>query len=154
MGRREWLGLGGWLFVCYGVSAVASRFTPGVWYDQLAKPEWTPPDWVFGPVWIVLYGVMAIAAWLVWKEKGFGGARLALGIFGFQLALNLAWSWLFFGLEEIGLALADIVLLCVAIFLTILAFWRENRIAAGLLVPYLLWVTFAAALNFEIWRLN
>jgi len=98
--------------------------------------------------------MMAIAAWMVWKEQRTGRARLALGLFGFQLALNLTWSWLFFGLEEIGLALTDIVVLWVAILATIVAFWRENRIAGGLLIPYLVWVTFAAALNFEIWRLN
>ncbi len=91
---------------------------------------------------------------MVWKEKGLGGARLALGLFGFQLALNLAWSWLFFGLQEIGLALVDIGALWAAILATIVAFWRHSPMAGGLLMPYLLWVTFAAALNFAIWRLN
>jgi translocator protein len=154
MTRRSWLGLGAWLVVCYGVAAVAGQFTPGAWYEQLAMPDWTPPDWLFGPVWTVLYGLMAVAAWMIWQQKGLSGASFALGLFGFQLALNLAWSWLFFGLQEIGLALADIVALWAAILLTIVAFWRENRVAGGLLMPYLLWVTFAAALNFEIWRLN
>jgi translocator protein len=150
----KWVGLGAWLILCYGVASVAGRYRPGTWYEQLAKPEWTPPDWVFAPVWITLYGLMAIAAWLVWKQKGFAGARLALGLFLFQLTLNLAWSWLFFGRQDIGLALADIVMLWVAILATTVVFWREQRIAAALLVPYLLWVTLAVALNAEIWRLN
>jgi translocator protein len=148
------MGLGGWLVLCYGVAAVAAQAGPGAWYEQLAKPDWTPPGWLFGPVWTVLYGLMGIAAWMTWKEKGFKGAGLALGLFGLQLTLNLAWSWLFFGLEAIGLALADIIALWATILLTIVVFWRENRMAGALLVPYLVWVTFAAALNFEIWRLN
>lgn len=154
MTSRVWLGLGAWLVVCYGVAAVAGLFTPGAWYDHLAKPDWTPPGWLFGPVWTVLYGMMAVAAWLVWKEKGLRGAQPALGIFGFQLALNLIWSWLFFGLQEVGLALVEIVALWMAILLTATAFWRENRAAGVLLIPYLLWVGFAVALNFRIWRLN
>lgn len=154
MGRREWIGLGAWLALCYAVALVGSQFTAGAWYEQLVKPAWTPPGWVFGPVWTVLYGAMAVAAWFVWKDHGFGGARLALGLFLVQLALNLAWSWLFFGEQRIGLALVDIAALLLAILLTMIAFWRRRRLAAILLVPYLLWVIFASMLNFEIWRLN
>jgi translocator protein len=152
--RRDWIGLGGWLLLCFGVAAFGAQFEPGSWYAQLEKPPWMPPDWVFAPAWSVLYGSMAVAAWLVWKQEAFSGARLALGLFGLQLVLNAAWSWLFFGLRQPGLALAGIVILWAAILATLLAFWRVRRVAGGLLAPYLGWVTFAAALNFEVWRLN
>jgi translocator protein len=153
-GRRSALGLGAWLIACYGAAALGAQFAPGAWYAELAKPAWTPPAIVFGPVWTVLYAMMAVAAWLVWKAHGFGGARLALGLFGVQLILNAAWSWLFFGRQQPGLAFIDIVLLWVMIVATIIAFRRLRPGAAALLVPYLLWVSFAAALNFAIWRMN
>lgn len=153
--RTRWsLGLVGWLAIVYGVAAIGSQFTPGAWYDQLTKPPWTPPDWLFGPVWTVLYGMMALAAWLVWRTRGFSGARLGLALFGTQLALNAGWSWLFFGLQRPDLALVDIALLWAAILATLVAFWRIRPLAGGLLTPYLLWVSYAAALNLEIWRLN
>jgi translocator protein len=154
MERRHWIGLIGWIALCFGVALGAGQFSPGPWYAQLERPVWTPPDRVFGPVWTLLYALMGGAAWLVWKEKGFIGARVALGLFGVQLALNFAWSWLFFGLQSPALALLDIVALWVVIVGTLGAFWRVRPLAGGLLVPYLLWVTLAAALNFEFWRLN
>ncbi len=154
MNRRAWLGLFGWLALCTAVAAFGSQFTAGEWYDTLAKPSWTPPSWTFGVVWSFLYGIMAIAAWLVWKEYGFAGARSALTLFLVQLALNGAWSWLFFGLENPGAALVDILLLCAALVVTIELFRRRVRVAAILLLPYLLWVLFATALNFQIWRMN
>lgn len=134
-------GVGGW------VTAPAVRN----WYPSLVKPSWTPPSWVFGPVWTVLYALMAVAAWLVWRKAGWCGA---LGMFAVQLALNAAWSPLFFGLHRIGLALADIALLWIAIIATLVAFAKQSPLAAWLLVPYLLWVSFATALNFTLWRLN
>lgn len=149
-----WAGLAGWLLLCYGVAAAGGHFAPGAWYAELAKPAWTPPGAVFGPVWGVLYGVMAVAAWLVWKERGFGGAPGALALFLVQLALNLAWSAIFFGLEEPGLALLDIGLLLGILLATTVAFWRVRPLAGTLLFSYLAWVGFAAALNFGIWRLN
>jgi translocator protein len=150
----HWIGLVGWIALCLAVGFGAGQFAPGAWYATLERPGWAPPDWVFGPVWTVLYAMMGLAAWTIWKEKGFSGAGWALALFGVQLALNFAWSWLFFGLQNPGLALLEIVALWAAILATLVAFWRLRPLAGWLLVPYLLWVTFAAALNFEFWRLN
>lgn len=138
----------------YGAAALGSQFSPGGWYQEIAKPAWTPPGWVFGPVWTVLYAMMGVAAWLVWKRHGFRGARLALTLFGIQLLLNAAWSWLFFGLRRPDLALVDILLLWGVILATARAFHPLHRTAALLLVPYLVWVGFAAVLNAAIWQLN
>lgn len=153
-GAAQWLGLLGWVAVTFVAAAVGSRFMPGEWYASLEKPSWNPPNTVFGPVWTVLYLLMATAAWLVWRARGFGGATTALTVYLVQLAANTAWSWLFFGLQDIGLALADIVVLWVLIALTIALFRKHHRLAALLLVPYLLWVSYATALNFALWRLN
>lgn len=154
MTRRELLGLVVFLILCYGAASIGARFTPGPWYAGLAKPGWTPPGAVFAPVWTILYGLMAVAGWLVWKAGATARTRAALAVFAVQLVLNTAWSWLFFGLERPDLALLCIVLLWAAIVATITAFWRVRPLAGGLLLPYLIWVTFAAALNFQIWRLN
>lgn len=140
--------------VCFGAAAIGAQFMPGEWYESLNKPSWNPPNWIFGPIWTVLYLMMAVSAWLVWRERGWQDARGALMIFGVQLVLNACWSWLFFGRYRPDLALVDIVLLWLAIGVTIRAFWPINRIAAYLLVPYWLWVSFATALNFTLWRLN
>lgn len=148
------LGLVVWLALCFGAAGVGAQFMPGAWYQELAKPAWTPPSWLFGPVWTVLYAMMAVAAWLVWRERGLAGAPWALSLFVVQLALNTLWSWLFFGMQRPGLAMVDIVALWIAILCTATAFGGTSRVAAVLLVPYLLWVSFAAALNFSIWRLN
>lgn len=148
------LGLAGWLVLCFAAAWLGSRFLPGEWYKQLAKPSWTPPDQIFAPVWTILYILMAIAAWLVWRKAGFAAAALPLALFVIQLALNALWTWLFFGLEKPGFAFAEIVVLWVAIVLTVVAFWRQNSLAGALLVPYLAWVSFAAALNYCIWRMN
>ncbi|HET9439488.1 MAG TPA: TspO/MBR family protein [Longimicrobiales bacterium] len=150
---NKWLALAIALAACYGAAAIGGQFRPGEWYAQLAKPSWNPPSAVFAPVWLVLYGMMAIAAWLVWQQPN----RLrgtALAAFALQLALNIAWSWLFFGMERVDLALIDIGLLWLAIATTLFLFWRIHVVAGALMVPYLLWVTFASALNFAIWRLN
>lgn len=148
------MALAAFLLLCYGAAAIGAQFTPGAWYAELTKPTWTPPGAVFGPVWTLLYGMMAVAAWLVWRVGGKRGVRGALALFGVQLALNVAWSWLFFGLQRPGAALVDILLLWLAISATILAFWRVRPAAGMLLVPYLVWVSFATALNLQIWRLN
>jgi tryptophan-rich sensory protein len=137
-----------------GAGYVGSRFPVDEWYEGLSKPAWTPPNWLFGPVWGVLYLLIAVAAWLVWRESGLAGAAVPLGLFGVQLILNAAWSWIFFGRHEIGLALMDIVLLWTAILATMIAFWRLNAVSGYLMVPYLLWVSFASALNLALWRLN
>jgi benzodiazapine receptor len=148
------LGLLGWLLLCFAAAAVGGLFPPGEWYAQLAKPAWNPPSWIFGPVWTALYAMMAVAAWLVWREDGFRARARPLGLFLLQLTLNAAWSPLFFGLKSPALAFVVIVLLWRAILATLQAFWRANRISGALLLPYLGWVTFAAVLNFTLWRLN
>jgi benzodiazapine receptor len=143
--------------LCFGTEAVGAVLTAaGVreWYPTLAKPAWTPPSWVFGPVWTLLYALMAVAAWLVWRRAGLRGGRVPLGLFAAQLVLNAAWSGLFFALRNPAAALVDIVALWVLIAATVAAFARVSRTAALLLVPYLLWVTFAAALNAAIWTMN
>jgi len=127
---------------------------PGEWYAGLKKPAWNPPAWIFGPVWTTLYTMMALAAWLVWKRGGFVAQRKPLALFLTQLVLNAAWTPLFFGLHWPGIAFAEIVLLWLAIAATLAAFCVVSCTAAWLLVPYLGWVSFAAALNFELWRLN
>ena len=152
--RSTLIGLSIWIALCFGAAAIGTQFPPGKWHAELAKPDWNPPNWVFGPVWTALYLMMAIAVWLVWHDRGWSGARLAITLFLFQLVLNACWSWLFFGMHRPDLALVDIALLWLAIAATIGQFWQISRIAAYLLLPYLLWVTFATALNFSIWRLN
>jgi len=145
------------MVVCLSAGAFGAVFTaPAIpeWYAHLRKPPWTPPGALFGPVWTALYAMMACAAWLVWRKAGLGGATLALVLFGVQLLLNAAWSPAFFGLRSPLLGLAIIVPLWCAIAATIAAFWRHSFPAAALLLPYLLWVSFATALNFAIWRLN
>lgn len=154
MNRRDLLGLIAALAVCFGAAAVGSQFMPGAWYAGLEKPPWTPPGAVFGPVWTVLYAMMAVAAWLVWKRRAVTAVGPALVLFVIQLALNAAWSWLFFGLERPDLALIDIAVLWAVILATTALFWRVRPLAGWLLLPYLAWVSFAAALNWQIWRLN
>jgi translocator protein len=151
-GRSSLLVLVGFLVLTFAVAAFGSQFSPGEWYAQLEKPSWNPPNWIFGPVWTILYALMAVAAWLVWH----GGklVRPALVLYFVQLALNGVWSWLFFGLERPGLAFAEIVVLWLAIAATLAFFWRVRPLAGALLVPYLLWVSFASVLNFTLWRMN
>ncbi|MFP4224417.1 MAG: TspO/MBR family protein [Phycisphaeraceae bacterium] len=147
----------GLLVVCFAAAALGSLLTVqsvGTWYQQLARPTWTPPDWLFGPVWTLLYAMMAVAAWLVWRKAGWSGSPWALGVFGLQLVLNVAWSGIFFGLRLPGAALAELVALWAAILATAVLFARVSWPAAGLMIAYLLWVSFAGALNFAIWRMN
>ena len=153
-GTRNILALVLWLALCFVPSLFGIFFAPGEWYAALRKPSWNPPGWIFGPVWSLLYATMGVAAWLVWKRGGFRMQARPLGIFLVQLALNAAWSPLFFGLHMPGLAFAEILLLWAAILATIVALYRVSRPGALILLPYLAWVTFAAALNFTIWRLN
>lgn len=154
---RSVMGLGIWMGVCFGAAFLGSAITTpvvSIWYAGLVKPSWTPPNWVFGPVWSALYLMMAVAVWLVWRLGGFAKAAIPLTLFLVQLALNAAWSILFFGLRMPGLAFAEIVLLWFAILVTLVMFWRLNPIAGFLLVPYILWTTFAGALNLALWQLN
>jgi translocator protein len=138
----------------FGAAATGAIFRPGDWYKQLDKPRWRPPDWLFAPVWTVLYVLIALSGWLVWREAGFAGAPLPLAVYALQLLLNAAWTPIFFGLHRAGLALMEIVILLGSIVATMVLFYPESAAAAWLLVPYLVWVSFAAALNFAIWRRN
>lgn len=154
--RKQIVGLVAWLaasFVAAAIGAAAS-VQAGSFYAQLVRPEWAPPGSVFGPVWTVLYALMGIAAWLVWRVGGFRAAGTALTLFLVQLAFNALWSWLFFGWQRGALAFADVVLLWALVVATLAGFWRIRRLAAALLVPYLLWISFAAALNYSVWQLN
>ena len=151
---RSALALVGWLALSFTAAAMGGFFLPGEWYAGLRKPSWNPPNWIFGPVWTVLYATMAVAAWLVWKRGGFAGQRFALSLFLMQLLLNALWSPLFFGLRNTGLAFVDIVWLWLAVLATVVAFWKTRPLTGALLVPYLAWVTFASVLNFALWRLN
>lgn len=151
---RSVLALAGWLALCFGAAAMGGFFMPGEWYATLTKPAWNPPGWIFGPVWTALYAMMAVAAWRVWRRGDWAERRRPLLVFLVQLALNALWTPLFFGLHRPGIAFAEIALLWLAIAWTIAEFWRVNRFASCLLVPYLAWVGFASALNFTLWRLN
>jgi tryptophan-rich sensory protein len=123
------------------------------WYAGLTKPSFNPPNWVFGPVWTLLFLLMGISFYLVWSH-GFGNSKIALWLFILQLVLNILWSALFFGLRNPGIAFVEIVLLWISIAATIFSFYSISRPAAWLMVPYIFWVTFAAVLNFSIWMLN
>jgi benzodiazapine receptor len=147
-------GLIGWILLCFASPALAIGSGPGEWYAQLNKPSWNPPNWIFGPVWTALYLMMGVSAWRVWRKGALGASLLPLGLFLFQLALNAAWTPVFFGLHQMGLALAIILVLWGAIAATLWAFQSRDRVAAALLVPYLAWVSFATLLNATLWRLN
>jgi translocator protein len=144
----------GFIAVCFLAALTGAVFRPGDWYERLAKPSWRPPDRLFAPVWTVLYFTIAVSGWLVWREAGFASAALPLTIYGLQLFLNAVWTPLFFGLHRVDLGFLDIVLLWLSIVATIPLFYPIHASAALLLLPYLAWVTFAAALNFAVWRLN
>jgi len=153
---QQSLGFIGWAlltFTAAAVGAFASAEAAG-FYAELARPPWSPPASVFGPVWSVLYALMAVAAWLVWRDRRFAGARTALVLFVVQLAANALWSWLFFALRRGDLAFAEVLILWCLIVATIISFQRMNVLAAVLLYPYLAWSTFASVLTFAIWRLN
>lgn len=136
----------------FAAAATGVIFRPGDWYKQLDKPRWRPPDWLFAPVWTALYALIGLSGWLVWLEAGI--AALPLSVYAIQLLLNAAWTPIFFGLHRPGLAVVEIMVLWAAILATILMFHPVNAAAALLLVPYLAWVSLAAALNLSIWRRN
>jgi benzodiazapine receptor len=143
--------------ICFSAAAVGGLATSSglaSWYQGLERPSWNPPNWIFGPVWTILYLMMASAAWLVWRESRQQKTGAALTIFMAQLVLNVLWSVIFFGLQQPGLAFVEIIVLWVSIAATLFCFAPISRLAAGLMVPYLLWVAFAAVLNFKIWSLN
>lgn len=133
-------------------ASVVTRPAVQSWFPDLVKPGFQPPDWLFAPVWVTLYVLMAVAAWRVWRSRGFYSTPLIL--YAIQLALNCAWSFIFFGAHRIGLALAEIATLLVLIVATTIAFWRNDRLAGTLMFPYVAWVCFATALNAAIFHLN
>lgn len=154
--QQQILGLAGWLAVSFAASAVGAvaSIQAKSFYSQLVQPGWAPPAGVFGPVWTVLYALMGVSAWLVWRCGGFGANRQALALFLVQLGFNALWSWLFFTWRLGLVALVDVAVLWILVAMTLAAFWRVRPLAGWLLVPYLLWVSFAAALNFSLWQLN
>lgn len=154
--QQQMLGLVVWLAVCFVAAGIggAASIDAGPFYAQLVRPGWAPPSWVFGPVWSILYALMAIAAWLVWRIGGFRAASMALALFLVQLLFNTLWSWLFFGWQLGALAFVCVLALWALILATLIFFWRIKPLPGALLIPYLLWVSFAAALNFSVWQLN
>ncbi len=153
---RQFIGLLGWLLLTFATAAIGSvaSIQAAEFYAQLTRPEWAPPAWLFGPVWSALYLLMAISVWLVWRQAGFATAKKALLLFLAQLAANALWSWLFFAWRLGAAAFAEILLLWCLIVATVVTFWRVNRLASALLLPYLGWVTFAAVLAYHMWQLN
>lgn len=153
LGRRV-LGLVAWVTLSFSPGLTAVFVSPGGWYAKLHKPVWNPPSWLFGPVWSLLYLCMGVAAWLVWQRGGWRGQKVPLGLFLVQLALNALWTPLFFGLHQPGWAFIEILALLLVLSATFGCFFRAYRVAGWLLIPYLAWTTFAAALNLANWRLN
>jgi benzodiazapine receptor len=151
---RQGVGLVAWVLFSFAATVSAAFGAPDDWYARLEKPPWNPPGWVFGPAWTLLYTLMGIAAWLVWRRGGWSRQRGPLLWFILQWILNALWTPLFFGLHRPGLAFAEILGLLVAIGITLANFWRVSRPAGALLIPYLLWVAFASFLNFTLWRMN
>lgn len=154
--QHQITGLVVWLVVVFAAAAMgaAASVQAGPFYMQLVRPGWAPSPSVFGPVWTLLYALMGIAAWRVWLASGLRQAKATLGLFLLQLALNALWSWLFFGWHLGAAAFADILVLLALIVATLVLFWRIRPLAGALLVPYVLWVGFASALNYAVWQLN
>ncbi len=153
---RQALGLLGWLAVSFAAAAAGglASANAGAFYQELARPGWAPPAWLFGPAWSLLYTLMAVAAWLVWRQHGFRGAGTAFLLFVAQLVANALWTWLFFVWRTGAFAFGEILVLWVLIVCTIIAFWRLNTVAGMLLLPYLGWVSYAAMLTFSVWQRN
>jgi len=154
MKSLELPGLAAWLIICFTAASTGIQYEPGVWYAILHKPAWIPPNWVFPTVWTLLYALMAVAAWRIWRAHRLRGAPLAFAFFAAQLVFNAAWSWLFFGLHLMAYALLDLGLLWIFLLLTVLTFQGKDRLAAFLLLPYLVWVGFAGILNYALMALN
>ena len=153
---KQILGLLAWLAISFSAAAVGGLASAdaATFYRDLARPGWAPPGWLFAPVWSLLYLLMGIAAWLVWRVRGFRNASFALSLFLVQLAANALWTWLFFVWHRGAFAFAEILVLWLLILGTVIAFWRVRRLAGALLLPYLGWVTFASALTYAIWKRN
>jgi tryptophan-rich sensory protein len=154
MGTEDILSLLAFLVACAAAAASGIFFRPGAWYRGLAKPNWCPPNWLFGPVWLVIYVTIALAGWMIWRSEAGPLRDTALAVYALQLVLNACWSAVFFGLRRPGLAFFEMLCLWSSIVATVLFFHAVQATAAYLLVPYLLWVSFALALNYRVWRLN
>jgi len=154
MDTTSLLVLGGFALATFAAASSGAVFTPDAWYRAMNKPAWTPKDWVFPTVWTPLYILIAVSGWLVWREAGFAGAAVPLVVYAVQLVLNAGWSAVFFGLKRPGLAFAEVSALWLSIALTMALFWPISPTAALILVPYLVWVTIASVLNFQVWRMN
>jgi tryptophan-rich sensory protein len=152
-GSAKWWGLAAFAAAVVITAVIGSVAVTGTaeQYQTLQQPSWAPPSWLFGPVWTVLYAMIAISGWLVWRKAGVGKE---IAVYAAQLVLNALWTPLFFGGDLYGVAFADIVALWILIGVTAVLFWRVSRAAAWMLVPYWMWVTFASALNLSIWQLN
>lgn len=149
---RQALALAGFIAITFCAPLLGISAKPGLWYDSLQKPAWNPPPWIFAPAWTLLYLLMAVAAWLVWKRVGL--MHRAIAFYFIQLALNAAWTPIFFGAHQLGWALAEIILLWFAILLTMRSFHQISKPSGWMFLPYVAWVTFAAFLNFTLWRMN
>lgn len=155
MSWMDWIALLAFIGANAAAAMGGAVFRPGPWYAAIKKPSWTPPNWLFGPVWTVLFGMIAVSGWLVWTSGAAPAAvSLAIAVYAAQLVLNFLWSALFFGLKSPGYALLDLVALWIGVVATMALFWPIDMAAAWLLAPYLLWVSFAGVLNAAIWRLN
>nr|WP_295787063.1 TspO/MBR family protein [Rhodoferax sp.] len=150
------VGFVGWLAICFVAAAIGglASANAGDFYNQLTRPNWAPPAWLFAPVWTMLYVMMAVAAWIVWRDKGWHKGRTALSLFLVQLAANALWTWIFFVWHLGAAAFAEIALLWLLIAATVVVFWRIHKLAGALLLPYLAWVSFATALSYAMWQRN
>ena len=157
MSRAKFPALVGFLTASFAAAAIGGAATATsvtTWYRTLHKPAWNPPDWIFGPVWTLLYILMAVAAWRVWRREEASQAGRTLGLFVGQLGLNAIWSVLFFGLRRPGAAFEDVIMVWVSLVFLLVHFWRVDRVAAALWAPYVAWVSFATVLNGTVWWLN
>jgi tryptophan-rich sensory protein len=145
------IALVGFFAACFAAATTGAVFKPGEWYEGLRKPSWNPPNWLFPIAWSALYIMIAVSGWLVWRQDGFG---LPVWVWALQLVLNAGWSIVFFGIRRLGLAVAEAWLMWASILSCIILFAPISPAAAWLMVPYLLWVSFAIALNRAVWRLN
>ncbi len=148
------LGFLGATFAAGAIGSAATFTSVTTWYRTLHKPAWNPPDWLFGPVWTLLYVFMAVAAWRVWRHSEARAARRTLILFGVQLALNTIWSVLFFGLRRPDLAFVEVIVFWAVLVALLVRFWHADRIATALWAPYVAWVSFASVLNGTVWWLN
>ena len=153
----DWIALVVSIIVAFAAAAIGGMATAEaipVWYNGLKKPWFTPPEWAFGPVWTILYLLMAIAAWLVWEQNSAKSIAIPLGLYAAQLALNVLWSFIFFYKRKLRAGFIDIIALWAAILVTLILFWNVDTLAGLLFIPYLAWVTIASALNYKVWKLN